>query len=92
MKTMTQTLRDSNVEAIIVKRMGNIMGLGKLSFLMNISGWSFRNWQSLWVCCDWLCPCIISFGDFVLMTGCLGQICLLIVNLQACAIARPQNC
>lgn len=70
------------------------MGLGKLGFLRNVSGWSFRNCQSLLMCCDWLCACIISFSAFGLLTGCHGQICLLNVSLQAfaCAIAQAQNC
>lgn len=77
-----------------VKRSGIFMELGKLSCCRNVSYWSFRNWQSLLVCCDWLWACIISYHDFCLLTGCIRQCCLLIVSLHpwACAIARPQNC
>lgn len=69
------------------------MGLGKLGCCKNFSGCSVWNWQPLLVCCDWLVACIISYHAFGLLTGCLGQFCLLIVILHvlacACIIVLP---
>lgn len=77
-----------------VNRLG-FYGIREIKLLQEHFWLVLWSWQSLLACCDWLGVCSISYHALGLLTGCLVQLCLLIVSFVvlafACAtIALPQ--